>query len=115
MKITNKDGSKIKIPYCTTDIERFRTIFKPRKNNEIKEMHGGALLRQRGLHIMIPIRSNGIKILKYSIVQRFSKHFHPARETASISVGIIDGVNICCEIEEGKDVQYPVAKILKRH
>lgn len=105
VKLLMKDGSKIKIPCCSSDIKRIKTIFKARKDDCIIETGGSALVRLSDLCFVVPVRSNDIRMLKASIIRRISEHFYPACEAASISTEIFSNISICCEGEKGSEVQ----------
>lgn len=105
VKIILRDGSKIKIPCGSSDLKKIRTIFRSKKESEIKEMKGSALVNLKDLYFIVPIQSNDIKILKFTIMQRISSYFYPACETASISVDVISGISIYCTFDKGEEVE----------
>ncbi|ELA41267.1 uncharacterized protein VICG_01640 [Vittaforma corneae ATCC 50505] len=105
VKILMKNGSKIKIPCCSSDIKRIKTILRARKDDNIIEVGGSALVRLSDLCFVVPIRSNDIRVLKTSIIRRISEHFYPACEAVSISTDIFNNISICCESEKGSEIQ----------
>lgn len=86
IKIGLKDGSKIKIPCTSSDINKIKTVFRTKKEDSTKEIYGSALAKLGDLILFVLIRSNDFKAFKIAVFQRIAKHFYPACENDCLNL-----------------------------
>lgn len=102
IKIVLKDRSKIKIPCSGADIKKIKTLFRAKQDFQGKEFNGSALVNMGTINILVPIRSNDLKMLRASIIQRIAKHFYPACENTCITPELFDNLMIFVDVGDGK-------------
>ncbi|KAM0680313.1 hypothetical protein GINT2_001367 [Glugoides intestinalis] len=102
IKIVLKDRSKIKIPCSSPDIKKIKTLFRAKQEFQGKEFNGSALVSMGTINILVPIRSNDLKLLRASIIQRIAKHFYPACENTCITQELFDNLMIFVDVGDEK-------------
>lgn len=105
VKIETRDGHTMKIPCSSAEIKKIKTLFKARREVEIKKVTGSALITIGDLHFVVPVKSNDVKDLKSTVLQRIAEHFYPACEASQISSETFGHLAIVCEMENGFGVQ----------
>jgi len=104
VKILTKDGV-VKIPCSMSDIKKIKTLFKIRKEFEVRSVSASAVVQLGDLCLIVPVRSNDIKALKIAVLQRIAEHFYPACETSLVSSDMMGQIEIFCKIGDSRRVR----------
>lgn len=105
VKISTKDGKKIKIPCTSSDTNKIKTLLKAKRVTEIRNLNASAVVHLGDMCFIVPVKSNDIKILKLSVLQRIAEHFYPACDTSAISPSMVAQIELLCKIGKNKLVR----------
>lgn len=104
IKIALKDGSKLKIPCTSSDINKIKTVFRIRKEETTKEIYGSALVTLGDLVLFVLITSNDFKTFKMAVFQRIAKHFYPACENDCLSLENFENLVFYLQLSDGNEI-----------